>query len=107
MKDLTGEDFTQNVGQAEKKVIVKFYADWCPDCRRTAQGSQEIATEYSAKADFYQVNVDDERDLAARFDVKGIPSFLVFEQGSEVARLFSRDAKTNEQIAAFVRLQLE
>lgn len=103
LEKLNTINFAEKIGPESRKTIVRFYADWCPDCVRTKQGSQEIAEQFAAKYTFFMVNVDEEPDLAAHFDVKGIPTFIFFEQGQEKARLMSRNAKSKAQILDFVQ----
>jgi thioredoxin-like negative regulator of GroEL len=107
MEKLTYNNFAEAIKNSTNKVVVRFYADWCPDCRRTEQGSEEIAINYRDKCGFYRVDIEDQPKLAERYNVKGYPSFLVFEAGKEIDRLYSRDAKTKEQILEFIKQQAE
>ncbi len=107
MEELHQNSFTQSINNSPGKVVVRFYADWCPDCRRTEQGWQEIARKHADQLSFFQVNVDAEQELAQQYNVKGIPSFLVFKAGQEINRLYSRDAKTDQQILLFISKQID
>ena len=107
MEKLVNQNFSQKVEECNNKVVVRFYTDWCPDCVRTKPGSQELALEYQDRFNFFTVNIDDDPELAARFNVKGIPTIIVFDHGKEVDRLWSRDAKTKEQISKFVQKQTD
>ncbi len=102
MEKLTSESFEQAVKQGQKKVIVKFYADWCPDCRRIESGAEQISRDFAGRFSFYAVNTEAEPRLAEKHNVKGIPSFLVFDKGEEITRLYSRDAKTVDQVQRFI-----
>ena len=103
MEKLSAESFEQNVSQQQGRVIVKFYADWCPDCRRIESGAEQISKDFAGRFRFYAVDTEAEPLLAERFNVRGIPSFLVFDKGAETTRLYSRDAKTVEQVEKFIR----
>lgn len=83
------------------RTIVKFETDWCPDCRRVEKGFADYAEANANRAIFAEINADEVKEIADRFDVRGIPSFLVFEKGELVERLYSRDAKTLQQVVAF------
>jgi thioredoxin len=62
--------------EGDKPCIVDFYADWCAPCRITSPILEELAKEYKGKVDIYKVDVDTEKELAAVFGVRAIPSFL-------------------------------
>ncbi len=103
MEKLTAESFDHTLSHEQGKVIVKFYADWCPDCRRIESGAEQIAKDFAGRFKFYAVDTEAEPELAERFNVRGIPSFLVFDKGAETTRLYSRDAKTVEQVQKFIQ----
>lgn len=83
------------------RTIVKFYTTWCPDCHRIDKAWEEYAESHKEQANFADLNCEEVREVADRYDVKGIPSFLVYEQGQLVDRLYSRDAKTVKQVTDF------
>lgn len=57
--------------------VVDFYADWCGPCRRLAPILREIAHYYQGEVDFYRINVDDNPDIAAAFEIRSIPMLLI------------------------------
>lgn len=85
--------------------VVKFAADWCPDCRRIKAAYAQFPDQFPSLS-FADVDVDGNPELARRFDVRGIPTLLVFRAGQVVDRLFSRDAKTVKQVHDFVARQV-
>jgi thioredoxin-like negative regulator of GroEL len=101
MQKLTSSTFDQVVEQSNGKVIIKFAADWCPDCRRV-EGAYEQFPAKHPDLFFAEVDSQEEQALAERFDLRGIPSFLVFQSGELVDRLYSRDAKTVKAVEEFV-----
>jgi thioredoxin-like negative regulator of GroEL len=81
--------------------VVEFIADWCGDFKRIAPDMPEITQSFT-NYQFAEIDVDSEQQVAERYNVKGIPTFIVFEEGKEVGRLPSRDAKTKEQVMDFL-----
>lgn len=104
MRLLTTETFEEALRE-HPDLIVKFTADWCPDCRRIESAYTEFPGKF-AGLQFAEVDTVASKDLAERFDVRGIPSLLVFRSGELVDRLYSRDAKTVKQVEDFVARQL-
>ena len=92
VQHLTYKEFLNKVWDFEKSpntfvykgklpAIVDFYADWCGPCRRVAPIMEKLAEEYDGQLLVYKVNVDQERDLAAAFQVKSIPTVLFIPVG--------------------------
>lgn len=98
---LSDEDFHTYLQETPGTVIVKFYADWCPDCTRIEAAWAEFPQRFP-QVQFADLNTDESPQTAAQYDVRGIPSFLVFRGGQLVDRLYSRDAKTVQQVEEFV-----
>ncbi|WP_342598643.1 thioredoxin family protein [Psychrobacillus sp. FSL H8-0483] len=86
----------------EEKVVFKFTADWCPDCRFIDPFMGEVEEKFS---DFTFVSVDRDQfiDLCGQLDIYGIPSFIAFENGIEIGRFVSKDRKTKEEIESFLQ----
>ena len=81
------EDFERFVLSAEHPVLVDFYSNSCPPCRRLAPTIEELATEYQDRAVVCKVNVDRARELAGRYGIQGIPAVLFFVDGEPIRRL--------------------
>ena len=60
----------------DKPAIIDFYADWCGPCKMVAPVLEELAAEYEGKIDIYKVNTESEKELAAAFGIRSIPSIL-------------------------------
>lgn len=101
MTVLTDATFEEALRDAPGLLIVKFYANWCPDCRRVEAAYRQFPERFPGLS-FAELNTDENPATAGLYEVRGIPSFLVFEGGRLVDRLYSRDAKTVAQVEAFV-----
>lgn len=82
---LTKDNFTQEVLQSEKPVLVDFWASWCGPCMGLAPTIDEIAGEQTA-VKVGKVNVDEEADLARQYRIMSIPTLMVFQNGEPVRR---------------------
>ena len=77
----------------EATVLVDFYAEWCGPCKVMAPTVEELAAE--VKATVVKVNVEELPPVAARYDVKSIPAFVVFEDGEATERLVGMQEKSD------------
>ncbi len=77
---LTKENFEQEVMQSDKPILIDFWATWCGPCRMLSPIIEEIANERE-DVKVCKVNVDDEPELAAAFQVSGIPMLAVMKDG--------------------------
>ena len=86
MSMLTFEEknFEEEVLKAEGKVLVDFYADWCGPCKMMSPVIDDIAKELDGKVKVGKVNVDNNQELAIKYDVMSIPTIMVFEKGNPV-----------------------
>jgi thioredoxin 1 len=73
--------FEADVLQSEIPALVDFWAEWCGPCKMIAPILDEIADEYDGKIKVCKVNVDSNPETAAKFNVRGIPTLLVFKNG--------------------------
>lgn len=89
----------------EEPVIIKFSADWCPDCKRMDMFIGDILEEYN-NYKWYEVNRDELTEIADKYEVMGIPSILIFQNGEKIAHLHSANAKTPEEVQEFLSTSL-
>lgn len=76
--------FDTDVLQADKPVLVDFWAEWCGPCRMLGPTIDAIADEYSGKIKVGKLNVDENNQTAFRYQVRGIPAILLFKGGKVV-----------------------
>ena len=81
--------------------VFVFSADWCPDCRFIEPFMPDLIEQYS-QFTFYYVDRDECLDICQSLHIMGIPSFVAFENGKEIARFASRFRKTRAEIDAYL-----
>jgi thioredoxin 1 len=90
---LTDADFDTQV-KAQPVVVVDFWAEWCGPCRMIAPVLEELAGEYSERLVVGKVNVDENRQTAARFGIRSIPTLLFFRDGARVDQVVGAHPKS-------------
>ena len=81
---LNKNNFEQEVMNSDKPVLVDFWASWCGPCRMLAPVIEEIAEEFDGRVKVGKVNVDDENELAVRYQIMSIPTVILFKNGKAV-----------------------
>lgn len=105
MKQITSKKQFQELITQDQEVLIKFFANWCPDCTRMNMFIDEIIGAYS-KYDWYEINKDEFPELAETYQVMGIPSILIFKNGEKLGHLHSANAKSPEQVTEFLQENL-
>jgi thioredoxin len=81
---LTEAAFDQTLAEHKEAIVVDFWAEWCGPCKAIAPTLDELATEYAGRVTIAKVNVDEHPGLAARFQVRSIPTLLIFKGGQVI-----------------------
>jgi thioredoxin 1 len=95
---VTYATFDETINGASEPVLVDFWAEWCGPCKAIAPILDEIASENEGKLTIAKLNVDENPDVALRFDVMSIPTLILFKDGQAQKRLVG--AKGKRQLLA-------
>ncbi|HOM99743.1 MAG TPA: thioredoxin [Acidobacteriota bacterium] len=96
-KEVTDQNFDQEVLQAPVPVLVDFWAAWCAPCRMIAPTVEQLAQEYDGRAKIVKLNVDENPETAARFNIRGIPTLLLFKGGEVREQIVGATSKDQIQ----------
>jgi thioredoxin 1 len=81
----TDSDFQRDVLQADKPVLVDFWAEWCGPCRAIAPALEDLAGEMADRVKVVKVNIDDNPSVPSTYGVRGIPTLMIFKNGEVAA----------------------
>ncbi|MCJ8189945.1 thioredoxin TrxA [Sphingomicrobium aestuariivivum] len=85
-KAVTDQNFQSDVLDADKPVLVDFWAEWCGPCRMIAPALEEISEELGDKLTIAKINIDENPETPGKYGVRGIPTMLLFKNGEAVAQ---------------------
>lgn len=102
MNKATSLEQIRQLVDSEQKTVLLFTADWCGDCHFIYPVLDELVADFP-QLTFLQVDRDQFMDLATDWDIFGIPSLVVTQNGQEIARLVNRARKTKQEISDFLK----
>lgn len=82
---VTDDDFKQQVLESDIPVLVDFWAEWCAPCKMLAPLLEEIAPDYEDRIKIKKLNVDNNRKSAEQYNVRGIPTLIIYKNGNSEA----------------------
>ncbi len=104
VKEVTDQDFEREVLKSDIPVLVDFWAPWCAPCRMLAPTVDQLAAEYAGRAKVVKLNVDDNQETSFRYNIRGIPTLLLFKNGEVRDQIVGATSKDN--IARLIDAQL-
>ncbi len=81
VKDVSDDDFQAEVLDSAQPVLVDFWASWCAPCRMLAPTIDQLAEELNGQAKIVKLDVDSNMDTAAKYNVRGVPTLILFKDG--------------------------
>ena len=100
IKHISDSSFESDVLQADKPVLVDYWAEWCGPCKMIAPILDEVSKDYDGKLRVAKMNVDENRDVPAKYGIRGIPTLMLFKDGQLAATKVG--ALSKAQLTAFI-----
>jgi thioredoxin 1 len=104
-KIVTDKNFKELVLGSDKPVLVDFWASWCPPCKMTESIIKEAAQDLEGKVEVFKINVDQNPQSRTQFNIMGVPAFVLFKDGKELARKVG--AQSKKQLMSMIEENLE
>lgn len=104
IKHVTDATFEADVLQSAQPILVDYWAEWCGPCKMIAPILDEVSTSYAGKLNIAKMNVDENREIPAKFGIRGIPTLMLFKDGQLAATKVG--ALSKAQLVAFIDQQL-
>lgn len=84
--ELTEQNFEEEVLKSEIPVMVDFWGSWCPPCKMMEPIVDQLEDEYNGRVKIGKLNVDRNNSISAKYNISGVPTFILFKNGKEVDR---------------------
>ena len=94
-EQINAADWQAKVLDATEPVLVDFFATWCGPCKMMAPVIDEVAAEKAGAAKVYKIDIDENMDIAQKYGVMSIPTFIVFKDGQPAAKTLGAQPKEN------------
>lgn len=104
IKHTTDATFDADVLKSSTPVLVDYWAEWCGPCKMIAPILDDVASSYAGKLQIAKMNVDENREIPAKFGIRGIPTLMLFKNGELAATKVG--AMSKAQLTAFIDQQL-
>ncbi len=92
---VTDSSFETDVLNADKPVLVDFWAEWCGPCKALGPKLEEISNELDGKVKVLKLNIDENPNSPSKYGVRGIPTMILFKSGQEVDSIVGNHSKEN------------
>ena len=103
--ELTTKNFDAEVLESKQPVLVDFWASWCPPCKMVDPILKKLAKEFEGRAKIAKINVDKNPSISNRFDISGVPTFILFRDGEIVNQAVG--ARTDNQLRELMESGIE
>ncbi len=100
IKHVTDDSFGTDVLESDKPVLVDYWAEWCGPCKMIAPILEEVSKDYNGRIRVAKMNVDENREVPAKHNVRGIPTLMLFKGGEPVGTKVG--AMSKAQLTAFL-----
>ena len=100
IKHVSDSSFEADVLKADKPVLVDYWAEWCGPCKMIAPILDEVSGTYKDKLQIAKMNVDENREVPAKFGIRGIPTLMLFKNGELAATKVG--ALSKSQLTSFI-----
>jgi thioredoxin 1 len=104
IKHVTDATFEADVLKSAQPILVDYWAEWCGPCKMIAPILDEVSAAYAGKLNIAKMNVDENREIPAKFGIRGIPTLMLFKDGQLAATKVG--ALSKAQLVAFIDQQL-
>jgi thioredoxin 1 len=104
VKHVTDATFEADVLQSVQPILVDYWAEWCGPCKMIAPILDEVSVAYEGKLQIAKMNVDENREIPAKFGIRGIPTLMLFKDGKLAATKVG--ALSKSQLVAFIDEQM-
>ena len=100
IKHTSDHSFDGDVLKSDKPVLVDYWAEWCGPCKAIAPLLDEVASDYNGRLQIAKMNVDENKEVPAKFGIRGIPTLMIFKGGQLAATKVG--ALSKAQLKAFI-----
>ncbi len=104
IQHVTDATFESDVLKSPQPILVDYWAEWCGPCKMIAPILDEVSTSYEGRLKIAKMNVDENREVPAKFGIRGIPTLMLFKDGQLAATKVG--ALSKAQLIAFIDQQL-